>query len=51
MAILAEHVSIIILAWKQIAAVNFPFGLFCTASGLQFNPTFAQPLRDAGSLS
>lgn len=50
MAIFAEHVSIIILAWNKIATVNFPFGLFCIASGLQFNPTFARPLRDTGSL-
>lgn len=50
MAIFAEHVGIIILAWNKIATVNFPFGLFCIASGLQFNPTFARPLRDTGSL-
>lgn len=43
--LLAGPVGIILLEMKNVTIVNYPLGLFHKASGLQFNPTFAQPLR------
>lgn len=51
MTILAGQVRIILLESSNFAVVNYPFGLFHKASGLQFNPTCARPLRATGSLS
>lgn len=51
MNIPAGHVSLTLLESHTIAVANYPFGLFHKTSGLQFNPTFAWPLKDTGSPS
>lgn len=47
LGLLAGPIGIILLEIENIVIINYLLGLFHKASGLQFNPTFVQPLRVA----